>query len=43
VVDTGIPAPPAELGLDPASAGAFVATHGLSRVSARAAAEWLAR
>ncbi|TMR98069.1 glycoside hydrolase family 3 N-terminal domain-containing protein [Nonomuraea basaltis] len=35
VVDTGIPGPPA--------GAAHVATHGISRVSAQAAAEWLAR
>ncbi|MET7462519.1 glycoside hydrolase family 3 protein [Nonomuraea sp. NPDC005501] len=35
VVDTGIPGPP--------QGAAHVATHGISRVSARAAAEWLTR
>ncbi|MEU0570361.1 glycoside hydrolase family 3 N-terminal domain-containing protein [Nonomuraea sp. NPDC005983] len=35
VVDTGIPDAPA--------GGAYVATHGISRVSAQAAAEWLTR
>ncbi|MCK2221399.1 glycoside hydrolase family 3 protein [Actinomadura sp. ATCC 31491] len=35
VVDTGIPGPPA--------GAAHVATHGISRVSAQAAAEWLTR
>ncbi|KAB8197804.1 glycoside hydrolase family 3 protein [Nonomuraea phyllanthi] len=35
VVDTGIPAPPGE--------AVHVATHGISRVSAQAAAEWLTR
>ncbi|MEW9546878.1 glycoside hydrolase family 3 protein [Nonomuraea sp. NPDC050783] len=35
VVDTGVPGPPA--------GAAHVATHGISRVSAQAAAEWLTR